>query len=70
MKDSKQQQVSPGQITGFYKLKDTRRQCIDCIDGWCQMNCGPEIGVPQGQHRELSDIERSEYPTKDPTNER
>lgn len=30
--------MSPGQITGFYK---TANPCADCVDGWCQMNCGP-----------------------------
>jgi hypothetical protein len=32
---------SPGAITGIRKAADP---CSDCIDGWCQMNCGPRIG--------------------------
>ncbi|QDP64335.1 MAG: hypothetical protein GOVbin52_8 [Prokaryotic dsDNA virus sp.] len=61
--------MSPGQITGFYKLKDTSRQCIDCIDGWCQMNCGPVCGEPPASKRgPLSTIELSEY-GEDQTND-
>jgi hypothetical protein len=32
---------SPGAITGIRKAADP---CSDCIDGWCQMNCGPRVG--------------------------
>jgi hypothetical protein len=28
---------SPGAITGIRKAE---APCSDCIDGWCQMNCG------------------------------
>lgn len=38
--------MSPGQITGFYKPANP---CADCIDGWCQMNCGPVVPTPQEQ---------------------
>jgi hypothetical protein len=31
---------SPGAITGIRKAADP---CSDCIDGWCQMNCGPRV---------------------------
>ncbi len=30
--------MSAGQITGVYW---TANPCGDCVDGWCQMNCGP-----------------------------
>jgi hypothetical protein len=32
---------SPGAITGMRKAE---APCSDCIDGWCQMNCGPRVG--------------------------
>lgn len=32
---------SPGEITGMRKAEVP---CSDCIDGWCQMNCGPRVG--------------------------
>jgi hypothetical protein len=32
---------SPGAITGIRKAETP---CSDCIDGWCQMNCGPRVG--------------------------
>jgi hypothetical protein len=32
---------SPGAITGTRKAE---APCSDCIDGWCQMNCGPRVG--------------------------
>lgn len=32
---------SPGAITGIRKAETP---CADCIDGWCQMNCGPRVG--------------------------
>jgi hypothetical protein len=32
---------SPGAITGIRKAKTP---CSDCIDGWCQLNCGPRVG--------------------------
>ena len=32
---------SPGQITGIRKAETP---CSDCIDGWCQLNCGPRVG--------------------------
>ena len=28
-----------GEITGFW---EAATPCGDCVDGWCQMNCGPE----------------------------
>jgi hypothetical protein len=31
---------SPGAITGMREAADP---CADCIDGWCQMNCGPRV---------------------------
>jgi hypothetical protein len=31
---------SPGAITGIRKAE---APCSDCIDGWCQMNCGPRV---------------------------
>lgn len=33
--------ASPGAITGIRKAETP---CADCIDGWCQMNCGPSAG--------------------------
>ena len=32
---------SPGAITGIRKAETP---CSDCIDGWCQLNCGPRVG--------------------------
>jgi hypothetical protein len=32
---------SPGAITG---IRMAEAPCSDCIDGWCQMNCGPRVG--------------------------
>lgn len=32
---------SPGSITGFRQVD---KPCGDCIDNWCQMNCGPALG--------------------------
>lgn len=29
--------MTPGQITGVRRVSEP---CSDCIDGWCQMNCG------------------------------
>jgi hypothetical protein len=29
---------SPGRLTGFRQVE---HPCEDCIDDWCQMNCGP-----------------------------
>ena len=56
------ERIPAGQLTGFYKLKDRSRQCIDCIDGWCQMNCGPSIGEPwPSQGPEITSLEASEY---------
>ena len=34
--------MSAGQITGIYW---TAKPCGDCIDGWCQMNCGSARGA-------------------------
>jgi hypothetical protein len=36
-----QEPPSPGAITGI-RMAET--PCSDCIDGWCQLNCGPRIG--------------------------
>jgi len=33
--------VSPGSITGFRQVD---KPCGDCVDDWCQMNCGPALG--------------------------
>jgi hypothetical protein len=33
--------TSPGAIIGMRKAETP---CSDCIDGWCQMNCGPRVG--------------------------
>lgn len=35
-----EQPVSPGAITGFRQVSEP---CGDCIDDWCQMNCGPKV---------------------------
>jgi hypothetical protein len=32
--------IVAGAITGFYQASAS---CGDCVDGWCQMNCGPAV---------------------------
>ena len=38
---TQKKEINPGAITGIRKAE---APCADCIDGWCQMNCGPRVG--------------------------
>ena len=35
--------ISAGAVTGFRQVEEP---CGDCIDDWCQMNCGPALTRP------------------------
>jgi len=36
--------ASPGAITG---VRQVAEPCGDCIDDWCQMNCGPVVTLTE-----------------------